>query len=177
MITYDAFSDIAGKSMLMSWCHGRVGTVSRPDMGTMKDHSTVSCESRLTSEQNVSYRVWVYNAFCEKSLAKHHPCTIVMSEAFHSLETVRVKWLLMEISPDKGVPGSYSSFLNTRTSQKVAYFSAATDFRIRVDCNLFKWIPHPHIYCTKNSVVLVRKRTIPTERPQPVGEVSANFSW
>jgi hypothetical protein len=28
-----------------------------------------------------------------------------------------------------------------------------------------------------NSVVLVRKRTIPTERPQPVGEVSANFCW
>jgi hypothetical protein len=27
-----------------------------------------------------------------------------------------------------------------------------------------------------NSVVLVRKRTIPTERPQPIGEVSANFS-
>jgi hypothetical protein len=27
-----------------------------------------------------------------------------------------------------------------------------------------------------NSVVLVRKRTIPTERQQPVGEVSANFS-
>jgi hypothetical protein len=26
------------------------------------------------------------------------------------------------------------------------------------------------------SVVLVRKRTILTERPQPVGEVSANFS-
>jgi hypothetical protein len=28
-----------------------------------------------------------------------------------------------------------------------------------------------------NSVVLVRKRTIPTERSQHVGEVSANFSW
>ena len=26
-----------------------------------------------------------------------------------------------------------------------------------------------------NSVALVRKRTIPTERPPPVGEVSANF--
>jgi hypothetical protein len=26
-----------------------------------------------------------------------------------------------------------------------------------------------------NSVALARKRTIPTERPQPVGEVSANF--
>jgi hypothetical protein len=29
---------------------------------------------------------------------------------------------------------------------------------------------------TTNSVVLVRKRTIPTERPPLVGEVSANFS-
>ena len=28
---------------------------------------------------------------------------------------------------------------------------------------------------TKNSVALVRERTIPTERPPPVGEVSANF--
>ena len=26
-----------------------------------------------------------------------------------------------------------------------------------------------------NSVALVRERTIPTERPTPVGEVSANF--
>ena len=26
-----------------------------------------------------------------------------------------------------------------------------------------------------NSVALVRQRTIPTERPPPVGEVSANF--
>ena len=32
-------------------------------------------------------------------------------------------------------------------------------------------------YKTKklNSVALVRERTIPTERPPPVGEVSANF--
>ena len=28
---------------------------------------------------------------------------------------------------------------------------------------------------TLNSVALVRERTIPTERPPPVGEVSANF--
>ena len=27
----------------------------------------------------------------------------------------------------------------------------------------------------KNSVALVRERTIPTERPPPVGEVGANF--
>jgi hypothetical protein len=37
----------------------------------------------------------------------------------------------------------------------------------------------PHHYFTvsrkKNSVALVRERTIPTERPPPVGEVSANF--
>jgi hypothetical protein len=29
--------------------------------------------------------------------------------------------------------------------------------------------------CNNNSVALVRERTIPTERPLPVGEVSANF--
>jgi hypothetical protein len=39
---------------------------------------------------------------------------------------------------------------------------------------------HPNIWYrfnkTKlNSVALVRERTIPTERPPPVGEVSANF--
>jgi hypothetical protein len=32
------------------------------------------------------------------------------------------------------------------------------------------------MYRSLNSVVLVRKRTIPTKRPQPADEVSANFS-
>jgi hypothetical protein len=31
------------------------------------------------------------------------------------------------------------------------------------------------IFIKLNSVALVRERTIPTERPPPVGEVSANF--
>ena len=31
------------------------------------------------------------------------------------------------------------------------------------------------VFETLNSVALVRERTIPTERPPPVGEVSANF--
>ena len=35
-----------------------------------------------------------------------------------------------------------------------------------LDCNLVK---------KKNSVALVREQTIPTERPPPVGEVSAKF--
>ena len=34
---------------------------------------------------------------------------------------------------------------------------------------------HYFMYKKKNSVALVRERTIPTERPPPVGEVSANF--
>jgi len=35
---------------------------------------------------------------------------------------------------------------------------------------------HNNLTKTKlNSVALVRERTIPTERPPPVGEVSANF--
>ena len=35
---------------------------------------------------------------------------------------------------------------------------------------------HPQVLSLLYSVALVRKRTTPTERPQPVGEVSANFS-
>jgi hypothetical protein len=31
------------------------------------------------------------------------------------------------------------------------------------------------LFSKKNSVILVRERTIPTERPPLVGEVSANF--
>ena len=31
-------------------------------------------------------------------------------------------------------------------------------------------------FCNKNSVALVRKRTIPTERPPPVGEVVPTFA-
>ena len=34
---------------------------------------------------------------------------------------------------------------------------------------------HLHLKKKLNSVALVRTRTIPTERPPPVGEVSANF--
>jgi hypothetical protein len=48
--------------------------------------------------------------------------------------------------------------------------------------NTFFWITTTHLvgsafgtYTLKNSVALVRERTIPTERPPPVGEVSANF--
>lgn len=36
-----------GKPTLMSWCHGGVGIVIRPDMGIVRVHSTVLCESRL----------------------------------------------------------------------------------------------------------------------------------
>jgi hypothetical protein len=36
--------------------------------------------------------------------------------------------------------------------------------------------PGKNPFAKLNSVVLVRKRTIPTERPQPADEVSANFS-
>jgi hypothetical protein len=45
------------------------------------------------------------------------------------------------------------------------------------------FVPERFMECKKNtklkklnSVVLVRKRTIPTKRPQPADEVSANFS-
>jgi len=43
-------------------------------------------------------------------------------------------------------------------------------------CNLTNTIRPDESFSSKlNSVALVRERTIPTERPPPVGEVSANF--
>jgi hypothetical protein len=46
---------------------------------------------------------------------------------------------------------------------------------IKLTSYVTKYVDMAQFQCTKlNSVVLVRKRTIPTERPQPVGEVSAN---
>ena len=42
--------------------------------------------------------------------------------------------------------------------------------------NCTKDVTRASMYWTElNSVALVRERTIPTERPQQVGEVSANF--
>ena len=46
----------------------------------------------------------------------------------------------------------------------------------RDDRSIVVRLPAEDIYKLKlNSVALVRERTIPTERPLPVGEVSANF--
>jgi len=41
--------------------------------------------------------------------------------------------------------------------------------------NLFPCSQYRRLYKQTNSVALVHTRTIPTERPPPVGEVSANF--
>jgi hypothetical protein len=44
----------------------------------------------------------------------------------------------------------------------------------------FVWVSKAENFAWKSPILrgfLVRKRTIPTERPQPAGEVSANFSW
>jgi hypothetical protein len=92
--------------MLVSWCHGGVWTVK----DIMQVHNTAPCESRLISKQHVSYKLCLYNAFCEKRLAKRHPCTIVgRSEGLHLLDVVWVKWLFMENSLDKGSTDTFSS--------------------------------------------------------------------
>jgi hypothetical protein len=92
LITYDTHPDIDGKSMLMSRCRGGVGIVIHPDMGIMKVHNTITCESRLISKQYVSYKPRVYNAFCKKPVAIHRPCMMVRrSEGLHLLDVVWVK--------------------------------------------------------------------------------------
>jgi hypothetical protein len=59
-------------------------------MGIMEVHNTIiPCELQLISKQEVSYKLYVYNTFSEKTLAKHHPCTIVRRNmGLHSLDVV-----------------------------------------------------------------------------------------
>jgi hypothetical protein len=58
----------------------------------MKVYSIVPCEYLLINKEDVSYKLCVYKAFCEKPLAKDHPCTLVKgSEGLHSLDVVWVK--------------------------------------------------------------------------------------
>ena len=70
---------------------------------------------------------------------------------------------------DKGIPRVMLSTLalqehkDTKTCTCLVSFTCAT-------C-----VAHIILHYVKNSVALVRERTIPTERPPPVGEVSANF--
>jgi hypothetical protein len=57
-----------------------------------------------------------------------------------------------------------------------AYYSAAelTPWSRVEKFPAILWNPKV-LYDTINSMALVHERTIPTERPPPVGEVSANF--
>jgi len=59
----------------------------------------------------------------------------------------------------------------TVTTHSVINASQITDEISTNHRNVLLLVPH-HKH---NSVALVRERTIPTERPPPVGEVSANF--
>ena len=51
----------------------------------------------------------------------------------------------------------------------------SSHFTIHRTVGLRQQVQHNHHTKKLNPVALVRKRTIPTERPPPVGEVSANF--
>ena len=53
------------------------------------------------------------------------------------------------------------------------FFCALTSFTLIFKKGISEALAHNKT----NSVALVRTRSIPTERPPPVGEVSANFLW
>lgn len=71
--------------MLVSWFHGGVEIVKYPDVGIMKVHNTILCESHFISKQDVSCKLRV----CLKPLAKHCPYKMVeRSEGLQSLDVV-----------------------------------------------------------------------------------------
>jgi hypothetical protein len=91
----------------------------------MKVDNTAPCDSRLISKQDVGYKPWVYNAFCEKPVAIHRPCTMVRrSEGLHSLDVVWVKWLSMENSPDKGNNDTFNSCSSSHSGSGIFFHSS-----------------------------------------------------
>jgi hypothetical protein len=59
---------------------------------------------------------------------------------------------------------------------KSAYFNLNVCYSNSKTVGLCAMLEDTNERIKKNSVTLVRKRTIPTERPPHTGEVSANFS-
>ena len=73
----------------------------------------------------------------------------------------------------------------TQLRERILYGISFIRFFLRVrkipESDNYRHVPSPSAATKRiftefyNSVALVRERTIPTERPPPVGEVSANF--
>jgi hypothetical protein len=147
----------------MSWCHGGLRIVIHAEVGIKKVHDTVPCESHLLNNDYVSYKLRVYNEFCRKSWAKHHPCVMVRrSEGLHSLCVVRRKWLFLESSPDKGTTDPFSNFNSQHTDSGIypsqyANFSKTRPYHSRrwfldicwlqVFCS-FKLVLYPREVCS-----------------------------
>jgi hypothetical protein len=65
---------------------------------------------------------------------------------------------------------------NPAQAEKTCYWVWSAPNSLSLSLSLIHTHTHKHIYTyTKNTVAWVRERTIPTERPPLVGEVSANF--
>ena len=74
------------------------------------------------------------------------------------------------------VNNSYSEWFETKTGVRQGDPLSALLFSVMLDSVITNLEVQGNITKLKlNSVALVRERTVPTERPPPVGEVNANF--
>jgi hypothetical protein len=111
--------------MFIYWCQAGLGVVIYPDMDITEVQNTVPYESCLVNRQNVNCKLCVYNAFYERSQAKHHACAMFRGcEGSHSLDVVWVKWLFMENSPDNVNIDIFSSFNSSHTCSWIFFRSS-----------------------------------------------------
>jgi len=85
---------------------------------------------------------------------------------------------LCEVKLDKILSGFTShkqNLIKLTHKMQVGIPVACNLCEVKVDKILSGFTSHKWTKTKLNSVALVRERTIPTERPSPVGEVSANF--
>jgi hypothetical protein len=151
-------SDTDVRLMLMSWGHGGVGTVIHPNIGIMKVHSTVPCESHLIS--NCVFTTQFARSHWQNTALALWPGGV---RACTSLDVVWVEWLFEENSPDKGNTDTFSSCNSSHTgsgiflhSSQYANFSKTHPYLSRhwfletswlgLLCS-FKWVLYPLTAC------------------------------
>ena len=152
------FSNFGNKSKaseLMFWLYGGWGTTCHPYFSKISDTAPEAWDRALMYDRWSLCEIWL-----------------------QSVSSSISRLCFAEQGPRSLPIRTYRSLLKygSQVSRKSERLHPPTGHTI-AGCRTFEMtnVYSPKIFLKLNSVALVRTRTIPTERPPPVGEVSANF--
>jgi hypothetical protein len=136
----------------------------------------LNISGKLESQVRITFQGWIMSAASYKTSRNSASKLIskLNSRAAHSVKAEEETLHMKEGIHSKTIPSAYYKPLSC-TSNEVTSMICIGTIGQRL-CTILRYLLVSSLNELTNSVVLVHKRTIPTERPQPAGEVSANFS-